>query len=62
MQARGSKVRSINAVNCWTLAELTEGRAKKFEKKLIKRHRRVLEKKVAKEEIKDALMELRNDG
>ncbi|ARC58838.1 hypothetical protein FTE28_05155 [Bacillus licheniformis] len=55
MQARGSKVRSINAVNCWTLAEATESRAKKIEKKIIKRHRRALEKKVAKEEIKDAL-------
>ncbi|MFT0803332.1 hypothetical protein VSK91_22010 [Bacillus swezeyi] len=62
MQARGSKVRSINVVNCWTLAENTEGRAKKIEKKLIKRHRRVLEKKVAKEEIKDSLMEVGNNG
>ncbi|WP_438491040.1 hypothetical protein [Paenibacillus sp. IHBB 3054] len=54
MQNRVSKIASIQAVNCWTLAEAGQERCKKSHKALIKRRRRALEKRQSGQEIRDA--------
>lgn len=52
MNQRPSKIRSIEAVNMWSLAEMGSGRGKKLYKKAIKRKRRVLEKREFEKELK----------
>lgn len=47
MNPRASKLRSLDAVNMWTMAELGENRSKKIYKHLIKKKRRTLEKQEA---------------
>ena len=53
MKQRPSKIRSLDAVNAWTLAEVGKNRSKKIDKKLIGRKRRALEKIEAKNQIKE---------
>lgn len=53
MQQRPSKIRSLDACGAWEIAEMGSGPAKKYNKRAIRRKRRVLEKKHARYEIED---------
>lgn len=53
MNQRPSKVRSLDIVSSWSYAELDTGRAKKIEKQLIKKKRRILEKREARKIINE---------
>lgn len=56
MNQRTSKLKSLDAVNTWTFAEIGEKKAKKIEKALIKRKRRTLEKREVERIIKEELL------
>lgn len=56
MKQHTSKLKSLDAVNTWTLAEIGEKKAKKIEKTLIKSKRRTLEKREVERIIKEELL------
>lgn len=58
MTNRPHKLRSLDAVNYWTWAEIGEKRAKKSHKNEINRRRRTLEKREAEREADDGIREI----